>query len=220
MLHLHKLTFLFLVFFLFVTICRYLYWTDWGEVPKIERAGMDGTYRTTIIDEQIFWPNGLTIDYSASRLYWADAKHSYIHSCDMDGANRQVVIQGIPLPHPFALTLFDNLIYWTDWETKSIHTCDKITGSEIRVIHNNLYSPMDIHVYDERRQRQTRPSPCGSNNGGCSHLCLMAPEPPNFACACPTGVKLKSDGLTCNDGKFMIYLISYFVASWCKVLNV
>ena len=161
---------------------------------------MDGTYRTTIIDDNIFWPNGLTIDYGASKLYWADAKYSYIHSADTDGTNRLVVIQGM-LPHPFALTLFDNLIYWTDWETKSIHTCDKITGGEKRVVHDELYSPMDIHVYDARRQAQNRPSPCETDNGGCSHLCLMAPEPPHYACACPTGVKLLDDGFTCADGE-------------------
>jgi len=25
--------------------CRYMYWTDWGEEPRIERAGMDGCNR-------------------------------------------------------------------------------------------------------------------------------------------------------------------------------
>ena len=62
-------------------ISRYLYWTDWGEVPKIERAGMDGSTRSrqVIIQENIFWPNGLTLDYDESRIFWADAKLSFIH---------------------------------------------------------------------------------------------------------------------------------------------
>ena len=27
----------------FFSFCRTLYWTDWGSVPKIERANMDGS---------------------------------------------------------------------------------------------------------------------------------------------------------------------------------
>lgn len=65
-----------------------MYWTDWGEIPKIERAGMDGTNRSMIIDRQIYWPNGLTLDYSQQKLYWADAKHNFIHRCNLDGSSR------------------------------------------------------------------------------------------------------------------------------------
>ena len=42
---------------------------------------------------------------------------------------------------------------------------------------------------------------CDRNNGGCSHLCLMSPLKPFYACACPTGIKLKPDNKTCNEGK-------------------
>jgi len=70
--------------------CRYMYWTDWGEEAKIERAGMNGdlSTRTTVISEEISWPNGLTIDYLERKLYWVDASLSYIHTADIDGANR------------------------------------------------------------------------------------------------------------------------------------
>lgn len=67
---------------------RYMYWTDWGEVPKIERAGMDGTLRSVIIDSDIYWPNGLTLDYGEQKLYWADAKLSFIHKSNLDGTFR------------------------------------------------------------------------------------------------------------------------------------
>ena len=132
---------------------RYVYWTDWGEVPKIERAGMDGVQdsREVIVSDNIFWPNGLTIDYDDSKIYWADAKLHYIHSCDFDGTNRRSVIEE-GLPHPFALTLFENTLYWTDWHTRSIHACDKRTATEIMVIHEEIYSPMDIHVFNAKRQ--------------------------------------------------------------------
>lgn len=65
-----------------------MYWTDWGEVPKIERAGMDGSSRSVIINTDIYWPNGLTLDYEEWKLYWADAKLNFIHKSNLDGTHR------------------------------------------------------------------------------------------------------------------------------------
>lgn len=71
-----------------VSLSRFMYWTDWGEVPKIERAGLDGSNRSLMVEREIYWPNGLTLDYSQQKLYWADAKHNFIHRCNLDGTNR------------------------------------------------------------------------------------------------------------------------------------
>ena len=55
-----------------------MYWTDWGETPRIE----------IIVDSDIYWPNGLTIDLEEQKLYWADAKLSFIHRANLDGSFR------------------------------------------------------------------------------------------------------------------------------------
>lgn len=44
-------------------------------------------------------------------------------------------------------------------------------------------------------------TPCEVNNGGCSHLCLLAPLPKGYSCTCPTGINLQSDGKTCSHGE-------------------
>lgn len=152
-----------------------MYWTDWGEVPKIERAGMDGTNRSLLVDQDIHWPNGLTVDYGQQKLYWADAKHNFIHRCNLDGSSRyqlpvptrfcrartrsdvcvlccrEVVVKG-ELPHPFALTLYEDTLFWTDWNTHSIHSCRKQTGRDQRIVHSHIFSPMDLHVFSPKRQ--------------------------------------------------------------------
>lgn len=51
-----------------------MYWTDWGQQPKIERANLDGTDRLVLVDSHLGWPNGLALDYSTGKLYWGDAK--------------------------------------------------------------------------------------------------------------------------------------------------
>lgn len=54
-----------------------IFYSDWlrnsRQSAYIASAFMDGTNITKIRPYQLGWPNGLTIDYSNNRLYWADA---------------------------------------------------------------------------------------------------------------------------------------------------
>lgn len=50
-----------------------MYWSDWGENAKLERAGMDGSDRKVLISMNLGWPNGLAVDKAGSQLLWADA---------------------------------------------------------------------------------------------------------------------------------------------------
>lgn len=69
-----------------------MFWTDWGENPRIESCGMDGTLRKVIVQTKIFWPNGLTIDIPNKRIYFADSKLDYIDFCNYDGSGRHQVL--------------------------------------------------------------------------------------------------------------------------------
>lgn len=55
-------------------VLSYMYWTDWGEHAKLERAAMDGSDRVVLINNNLGWPNGLAIDKAGSQLLWADAQ--------------------------------------------------------------------------------------------------------------------------------------------------
>lgn len=67
--------------------------------------------------------------------------------------------------------------------------------------------PMYIHIWDQKRQPLLS-HPCEINNGGCSHLCLLAPSPPGFTCSCPIGIKLTNDNRTCADGPQELLLLA------------
>ena len=183
-----------------------MYWSDWGEEPKIEKAGMDGNPETrhVLISEDIHWPNGLAIDYTESKLYWADAKRQSINVCNLDGSEKRQILAGT-LPHPFSLTVFAEKIYWTDWDNHAIYSCDKHTGKSKRKIHGHIFSPMYIHAFSGKKQKKG-PNPC--ENNPCSHLCLMSPLSPYYTCACPTGILLQPDNQTCNDGFHEILLLA------------
>uniref|UniRef100_A0A3Q3XIF9 EGF-like domain-containing protein n=1 Tax=Mola mola TaxID=94237 RepID=A0A3Q3XIF9_MOLML len=173
----------------------YLYWSDWGDNPHIGRIGMDGTNRSTIVEDKITWPNGLTLDFVNDRIYWADAREDYIAFASLDGTNRHTILVK-DIPHIFAMTLFEEYIYWTDWETKSINRAHKTLGTNKTVLISTLHRPMDIHIYHPYRQPEVAGHPCQSNNGGCSNLCLLSPDG-GYKCACPTNFYLAADGKQC-----------------------
>jgi len=83
-------------------------------------------------------------------------------------------LSGQKVPHVFALSIFDDKLYWTDWNLKAVLSADKFTGAEYKVLVNTTHRPYDLHVVHPLRQPPF-PNPCGRNNGGCSHLCLISP---------------------------------------------
>lgn len=46
------------------------------------------SHRKVLVNQNIYWPNGLTIDLLEHKLYWADAKLSFIHRANLDGSAR------------------------------------------------------------------------------------------------------------------------------------
>ena len=98
-----------------------MFWTDWGTTPKIERASMDGNResRKILVDTELEWPNGLTLDYEKKLLYWIEAKLQYIGVVDWDGNQRKTLLQNPRfLQIPFAISVYKSELYWTDWKTK------------------------------------------------------------------------------------------------------
>jgi len=177
----------------------YLFFTDWSHQAFIARLGMDGSdfKRIVLYEDKLVWPNALTIDYFSDKIYWADAHLDRIEFADYDGKHRQVVLSGAQVPHVFALSVFDDTIYWTDWNKKALMSAHKLTGENVRVLRNTSHRPYDVHIYHPLHQLQFK-NPCGTNNGGCSHLCLLKPGAQNYTCACPNNFLLQpSDNKTC-----------------------
>ncbi|XP_031769121.2 low-density lipoprotein receptor isoform X6 [Galleria mellonella] len=183
----------------------WMYWTDWGQTPKIERAGMDGSQRQTIVSYEVKWPNGLTLDLVRKRVYWVDAKLNTISSCNYDGSARRVILYSTDvLRHPFSITTFEDWVYWTDWDKTAVYRANKFNGKDVEAITSThtLQNPMVIHVYHPYRQPDGV-NHCAAVNGHCSHLCLPAPRigthAPRVSCACPNGLRLLPDNQMCVE---------------------
>lgn len=85
-----------------------MFWTDWGKVPKIEKAYLDGTNRQVVINKLIGWPNSIVVDSNENKIYWCDAKMDTIESADLDGSNRVTLVRNIA--HAFGLSLLGKFI--------------------------------------------------------------------------------------------------------------
>ncbi|KAK3090046.1 hypothetical protein FSP39_008801 [Pinctada imbricata] len=168
----------------------WLFFSDWGVLPKIERVAMDGDATTR--------ENNYYVD---KRVFWIDAKMHKISSVNYDGSGLiHVLHNALQVLHPFAVAVFEDNVYWSDWSSESIRTVDKITGEGYQQLALGLHSPMDINVYHEKVQISGE-NHCGQYNGKCSHLCLPSPtvnaKGKRYSCACPNGFDLGGDGFNC-----------------------
>ena len=133
---------------------RYIFWTDWGSNPKIERATLAGQERTTIVAKSLQHPNDIIVDYTDNKIYWLDAGLDVVGKADLDGRNikQSAVISNSKL---FAIALYNNMIYLTDWTTKSIKWMDKEGFKDHGKFYKSSSSVIDIMgitVLDQSRQ--------------------------------------------------------------------
>ena len=47
---------------IFISFYRFMYWSDVGPTPKIERSNLDGSNRTVVVQDNIGSPNHLALD--------------------------------------------------------------------------------------------------------------------------------------------------------------
>lgn len=185
---------------------RWLFWTDWGENPRIERIGMDGSNRSIIINTKIYWPNGLTLDTTTNRIYFADSKLDFIDFCNYDGTGRQNVLAGSHyLLHPHSLTIFEDTLYWTDRQLNRVLSAHKFKGNNQTVVSHLISQPLSIHVHHPSLQPVTE-NPCVQ--APCDHLCLSSPSTATgYQCKCRAGFKLTSENRCVEDDTPFILLM-------------
>lgn len=127
-----------------------MYWADWGDPAKIERASMDGTGRQILHSTGLSSPEAVTIDYTSQTIYWADYVSGVIEYSNTDGTNRRRLQSGLVSPQ--GITVFGSLIYWTDFiGVHFTHRLDGGNGTKISPGDSTLH-PAGIEVISSDRQ--------------------------------------------------------------------
>ena len=131
---------------------KWIYWTDWGEKPRIEKSGLDGSNRALVVPTNIKMPVDLTIDYTENRLYWTDAELHFISSCDLDGKNSRQILSG-EASHPMSIDVFGDMVYWSEWFSHSLRQANKHDGTSVETIYgSSASSPSGLRVYHSTKQ--------------------------------------------------------------------
>ncbi|XP_014680723.1 PREDICTED: low-density lipoprotein receptor-related protein 2-like [Priapulus caudatus] len=187
-----------------------MYWIDWGQEPKIERADMDGSNRITLFSSSLGHPNSLTLDSAISRLYWTETQLQKVETSRLDGTDRREV-DVTSVAHPFSIAVFQDKLYWSDWMMWTLMSANKFTGNEQHTLlkERNIL-PIGLHIYHSV-QEPTGRNPCQSAR--CSHLCVLAAEG-GHTCTCPAGHKLHANGRICVERSDMPYVL---VSSYDKI---
>lgn len=85
----------------------YVFWTEWGDHAKIQRSLLDGSDHKAIVSTNLAFPNGLSIDYTNKKLFWADSLKDRIETSDLHGRYRVTLVSGFI--DPFGLTQVNHL---------------------------------------------------------------------------------------------------------------
>src|SRR5689334_12660205 len=97
-------------------IKKLLYWIDYGQFPKIEKALLDGTNKTPIVVTGILNPRDLTIDVTTHDVFWSDTREDVIQKVSFSGGRRQYIrrICRLCMAFPSLETRFTGLTVTSD----------------------------------------------------------------------------------------------------------
>nr|XP_015214112.1 PREDICTED: low-density lipoprotein receptor-related protein 1B isoform X3 [Lepisosteus oculatus] len=191
-----------------------LFFTDYGNIAKVERCNMDGTNRTGIVGYKTEQPTAITLDLVKKLVYWADVYLDYIEVVDYNGKNRHTVIQGRQVAYLYGLTLFEDFLYATRLEPTKGNKVDilrinRFNSTDVQTL-TSMENSRVIHVYHKLTQPAVRSHACevspSGKPGGCSHICLLSGSYKSRTCRCRTGFALGSDGKSCKKPKNEMFL--------------
>jgi hypothetical protein len=105
---------------------RYLFFTDWGKNPRIERCSMDGQQRIAIVNDSVQMPFGLTLDLIRDEVYFSDRHLNYIEVVGYDGENRRKLIANTHFLHaPTSIAIFEGYLYWFDSNSNEVRRLNR-----------------------------------------------------------------------------------------------
>lgn len=182
----------------------YMVWVEHDYATrKIMRADLTGENPLEL--QKLFHglPFYVIINHSDNRVYWTDIRLSFtfIGSIGINGKGFKAEKYVHPGYFPFDLAISQNTFYWADQNLHGVSWFN-LQSSSSRVVNRQNLSPYDligVTISDSSTQPiAIQENPCVVNNGNCSDLCLLTPGRAR-KCACPEGVKLKNDGMTCEN---------------------
>ena len=106
---------------------RLMFWTDTGNISKVERSTLYGTQRVTLAVHNNTYRAGITLDRRRKLIFWL-SQWNLIESIDYNGQNRRKVFQrgGV---HFRAITFISSDLFATNrWLSESVYRLNPSNG--------------------------------------------------------------------------------------------
>lgn len=165
---------------------------------RIDRLKMSGAGGSQRVVENLRGPKiSLAYDAESDRIFWSDEGTGRIEILKLRSNDRFRFRTG--LRGPVSLAVVDQQLFWTLRDSKILQWADKdnrVTG--IKGVTLLVEGNAEImHLVATGRLQPPNTHNCRTNNGGCSHVCLVAATDLHI-CACPPGMTLNSDERNCS----------------------
>ncbi|CAL1546616.1 unnamed protein product [Lymnaea stagnalis] len=175
-----------------------LFWSDWGERPKIEVADLLGQNRKTLVERDIVKPRGLTVDYDKDLIYWVDADKSTLEVMQLSGQGRKVIHREEGTNF-YGVALYGDFLFVTEKSRGMLKVFNKQQTMVSFTLGNK---PYDIIMYDGSQQMGNS-SDCETM--ACEQLCVFDPVS-GPKCLCGEGYLPDDEGsISCKPSQKLVH---------------
>ncbi|XP_070532195.1 pro-epidermal growth factor-like [Ptychodera flava] len=165
---------------------EYLFWSDTGPNPRIERSDLTGRERRVIVNSDIESPTHLVIDFKSDRIYWADGGTRLIQSADLDGRRDEIFydFSNSTVEHFYftGIAIFQDLLFVATVEN-SLSVFDMNDKSLIKSL--NPPSKIVAMTFFHESLQPAAEGPCGDFND-CDEICINTKNGVECLCSQPS----------------------------------
>lgn len=141
---------------------------------SIDRAGMDGSHPSSIVTG-LSRPQGITIDFQNSRLYWTcEQEGTAVQSSTLEGSEVKTIVQR-PISTWTSRTsgLFGRRVYWTNLRTRTLES-STLAGKDLRLMHTSPVGLWTLAVAGRVDLPNNRANDCVGQ--ACAKVCVLSPR--------------------------------------------
>ncbi|KAG5307229.1 VGR protein, partial [Acromyrmex insinuator] len=177
------------------SIKRWLFWSQitlqmdkpFSKICRTDMMGSD----IKIIDSDIGFVSGMTIDYVKSKLYWLDSFNNAIKLSNLDGSQRNTFLR-MSMHHPLSINIYEQSLYWLTGINGKVRRC-KLYGNKLcetlDINTNNIHRQFAIlHISRQPLDWYHKGNPC--NEEFCDYMCILKES---VTCICSDGKPIKSN---------------------------
>ncbi|XP_063406226.1 low-density lipoprotein receptor-related protein 6-like [Mytilus trossulus] len=172
---------------------QWIFWTDVGKQPKIERSSLEGKERNVLVLHGLIRPVSITVDTTSNRIYWTDPIRGTIESCDFYGNDRKVLRTDTNAQY-YGIEVYKNFVFVSETSKNEILVFSDTDGSPVSDPYGPGVKVSSIGYYTNENQVVSNAA-CATK--GCEHICIIGSDSA-ATCTCQDGYTLHTDGLQCT----------------------